>query len=254
VSSSLGPEDSMLSTPLSFTEGTRTIGKVTRTNFEQSMKHLNSPLRMPRGKVGPKIEVNNRRRRPESKMKGAPVRKRNEELENEVNAFIAGVATRLTKSAMRYSPPRCVRLWHALLACSFAESFRSHRALSLPVSSGFPSLEQCICASVHSGLLCRNRRSSSQLAPLDSGQSSSSLSLAEGDFSYHERYAKSAAKLRRDRGQRRGTMSFIDDMLQARDDEQWILENPEKWMRIKQERGGPTPDALETDSWDGRIR
>ena len=141
MSSSLGPEDSMLSTPLSFTEGTRTIGKVTRTNFEQSMKHLNSPLRMPRGKVGPKIEVNNRRRRPESKMKGAPVRKRNEELENEVNAFIAGVATRLTKSAMRYSPPRCVRLWHALLACSFAESFRSHRALSLPVSSGFPSLE-----------------------------------------------------------------------------------------------------------------
>ena len=80
------------------------------------------------------------------------------------------------------------------------------------------------------------------------------MSLAEGDFSYHERYAKSAARLRRDRGQRRGTMSFIDDLLQARDDEQWILDNPEKWMRNKQERGGPTPDALENEGWDGRIR
>eukprot|EP01044_Picomonas_judraskeda_P033361 COSAG03_NODE_13321_length_507_cov_1.026961_1_plen_123_part_00 len=97
---------------------------------------------------------------------------------------------------------------------------------------------------------CRNRR----LAPLGSDGSSSSLSLAEGDFNYHERYAKSAAKLRRDRGQRRGTMSFIDDLLQARDDEQWILANPEKWMQIKQERGGPSPDALEDAGWDGRIR
>ena len=105
-SSSLGPEDSMLSTPLNFDEGKRTIGKVTRVNFEQSMRNLHSPLRMPRGKVGPKIETDRRRRRPEPKMKGAPVRKRNEELENEVNAFIAGVAHRLNKSAMLYSPPR----------------------------------------------------------------------------------------------------------------------------------------------------
>jgi hypothetical protein len=47
-------------------------------------------------------------------MKGAPVRKRNEELENEVNAFITGVANRLTKSAMLYSPPRFVPCWLVL--------------------------------------------------------------------------------------------------------------------------------------------
>ena len=103
----------MLSTPLSFDEGERKKGSVTRRNFEQSMRNLHSPLRMPRGKVGPKIETN-RRRRPEPKMKGAPVRKRNEELENEVNAFITGVANRLTKSAMLYSPPRFVPCWLVL--------------------------------------------------------------------------------------------------------------------------------------------
>lgn len=97
----------MLSTPLNFVAGTRQIGKVTRVNFERSMRNANSPLRMPRGKVGPKIETTKSRRpRPEPKIKGAPVRRRNEELTKEVNTFIAGVATRLTKSAMLYSPPR----------------------------------------------------------------------------------------------------------------------------------------------------
>lgn len=107
--SSLGPEDSMLSTPLTFDEGERKKGTVTRDYFEKSMRNLHSPLRMPRGKVGPKIELEtNRRQRPEPKMKGAPVRKQNVELTNEVNAFIAGVANRLNESAMLYSPARLV--------------------------------------------------------------------------------------------------------------------------------------------------
>jgi len=197
----------MLSTPLEFEEGQHRIGNVSRVSFEKSMRNLNSPLRMPRGKVGPKLDQvgPRRRRRPETKRPAATRRAGQEELENEVNAFIEGVATRLTRSAMMYSPPR------------------------------------------------RRPGSSGKLAPLDDA-GSGSKSLAEGDFSFHELYAKNAAKLRSSKGQRRGTMSFIDGLLRARDDEQWIAANPDKWASIKAEKHGATPEPTERPEFDGRIR
>ena len=91
-------------------------------------------------------------------------------------------------------------------------------------------------------------KSSSQLGPLDAAP------LNVGDFTYHDRFARTTKK-RRAKGKRVGTMKFIDDLLQARDDEIWIAEHPEEWMRMKQERGGPTPDPLEERKvFDGRIR
>ena len=49
-------------------------------------------------------------------------------------------------------------------------------------------------------------------------------------------------------------MSFIDGLLRARDDEQWIAANPDKWASIKAEKHGATPEPTERPEFDGRIR